>query len=172
MHTENAMKAVYTILMVVMGFVILVPCAGAWSSAASGRRRPWPPGHVTLDNWVRAVNIRIPAGHPHAGVQFAGVRLRVGRHLRGAGRRHGVFLVVRTDMPYGFVFAKLGHRAPGVPRDHRRASVDPASESAHRRPQRDVPGGLRHPPVQHLLVPGDGSSSWCSTSRPSCSSSP
>ena len=106
MHTENAMKAVYTILMVVMGFVILVPVLalmfGSFWSAS-----PVASGHVTLDNWIRALNISIPADIPTLVFNslvfaFATAAISVVLGVTMA------FLVARTDMPYGHVFAKLG----------------------------------------------------------------
>lgn len=106
MHTENAMKAVYTILMVVMGFVILVPVLalmfGSFWSAS-----PVAAGHVTLDNWVRALNISIPADIPTLvfnSLVFAFSTAAISVVLGVAM----AFLVARTDMPYGHVFAKLG----------------------------------------------------------------
>ena len=106
MHTENAMRAVYTILMVVIGFVILVPVLALvfgsfWSSS------PVAAGHVTLDNWIRALNISIPTDLPTLvfnSLVFAFVMAAISVVLGVAM----AFLVVRTDMPYGNVFAKLG----------------------------------------------------------------
>ncbi len=106
MHTENAMRVVYTILMVVIAFIILVPVLalvfGSFWSAS-----PVATGHFTLDNWIRAINIRIPADIPTLilnSLVFAFMTAAISVLL-------GVtmaFLVVRTDMPYGRVFAKLG----------------------------------------------------------------
>ena len=106
MHTENAMRAVYAVLMAVIGFVILVPVLalvfGSFWSAS-----PVAAGHVTLANWVRALTIRIPADIPTLvfnSLVFAFATAAVSVAL-------GVvmaFLVARTDMPYGNVFAKLG----------------------------------------------------------------
>ena len=106
MHAENAMRVVYTILMVVIAFIILVPVLalvfGSFWSAS-----PVATGHITLDNWVRAINIRIPADIPTLilnSLVFAFMTAAISVVL-------GVtmaFLVVRTDMPYGRVFAKLG----------------------------------------------------------------
>ena len=106
MHTENAMRAVYAILMAVIGFVILVPVlalvfGSVWSSS------PVAAGHVTLDNWARALAIRIPADIPTLvfnslvfALATAAVSVVLGVVM--------AFLVTRTDMPYGNVFAKLG----------------------------------------------------------------
>ena len=106
MHTENAMRAVYTILMVVIGFVILIPVLalifGSFWSAS-----PVAAGHVTLANWVRALTIRIPADIPTLvfnslvfAFSTAAISVVLGVTM--------AFLVIRTDMPYGRVFAKLG----------------------------------------------------------------
>ena len=106
MHTENAMRAVYTILMVVIAFVILVPVLalvfGSFWSAS-----PVAAGHVTLTNWARALAIRIPADIPTLvfnslvfAFSTAAISVVLGITM--------AFLVVRTDMPYGKVFAKLG----------------------------------------------------------------
>lgn len=106
MHTENAMRAVYAALMAVIGFVILVPVLALvfgsfWSSS------PVAAGHVTLDNWARALTIRIPADIPTLvfnslvfALATAAVSVVLGVVM--------AFLVTRTDMPYGNVFAKLG----------------------------------------------------------------
>lgn len=106
MHTENAMRAVYAALMAVVGFVILVPVLALvfgsfWSSS------PVAAGHVTLDNWARALAIRIPADIPTLvfnslvfALATAAVSVVLGVVM--------AFLVTRTDMPYGNVFAKLG----------------------------------------------------------------
>ena len=153
MHTEKAMRAVYAILMVVVGFVILVPVLalifGSFWSAS-----PVAAGHVTLANWIRAVTIRIPADIPTLvfnSLVFAFVTAAISVVL-------GVtmaFLVVRTDMPYGRVLRQARDRAAGLSHHHRGAGMDPAAEPPHRGPQRHVPGGLRHQPVQHLFVSGD-----------------
>ncbi|MDE0214366.1 MAG: hypothetical protein OXN22_09835, partial [Deltaproteobacteria bacterium] len=106
MHTENAMRTVYAILMVVIAVVILVPVAalvfGSFWSAS-----PVAPGHVTLANWIRALTISIPADIPTLvfnSLVFAFMTAAISVLL-------GVtmaFLVERTDMPFGRVFAKLG----------------------------------------------------------------
>ena len=101
MHTENAMRAVYTILMVIIGFVILVPVLalifGSFWSAS-----PVAAGHVTLANWARALAIRIPADLPTLvfnslvfAFSMAAISVVLGVTM--------AFLVVRTDMPYGRV---------------------------------------------------------------------
>ena len=92
--------------MAVIGFVILVPVLALvfgsfWSSS------PVAAGHVTLDNWARALTIRIPADIPTLvfnslvfALATAAVSVVLGVVM--------AFLVTRTDMPYGNVFAKLG----------------------------------------------------------------
>ena len=106
MHTENAMRAVYAILMAVIGFVILVPVLalvfGSFWSAS-----PVAAGHVTLDNWARALAIRIPADIPTLvfnSLVFALATAAISVVLGVAM----AFLATRTDMPCGNVFAKLG----------------------------------------------------------------
>ncbi|MBI4490453.1 MAG: iron ABC transporter permease [Deltaproteobacteria bacterium] len=106
MYSNRAMRVVFAILMVIIGFTVFLPvCAlifgSFWSDSPVA-----PTGHLTLANWVRALSMSIPATLPGLflnSLLFAFLVATISVTL-------GVimaYLVERTDMPFGHFFEQL-----------------------------------------------------------------
>ncbi len=100
------MRIVALALMVIVGFIILVPVLALvfgsfWSDSPVA-----PTGHLTLANWVSAFTISIPETLPVLFVNSLLFAFLVAIFSVGLGVLMA-YLVERTDMPYGHIFEKL-----------------------------------------------------------------
>jgi len=106
MPTEKATRAVTLALMVILILTIFLPILALVFGSFWSESPVSPSGHLTLDNWVNALNITIPATLPVlflTSILFAFFAAILSVAL-------GVFmayLTERTDMPYGHIFEKL-----------------------------------------------------------------
>ncbi|MFQ5850383.1 MAG: ABC transporter permease [Candidatus Binatia bacterium] len=101
------MRVVYTTLIVIIGFIVLLPILALvfgsfWSASPVS-----PRGYLTVANWARAFTMRIPAT---VAVLFLN-SLLFAFLVATISVALGVvmaYLVERTDMPYGHIFEQLG----------------------------------------------------------------
>ncbi|MFQ5902180.1 MAG: ABC transporter permease [Candidatus Binatia bacterium] len=106
MQTENSMRVVYTTLIVIIGFVVLLPITALvfgsfWSDSPVS-----PRGHLTVANWVKAFTMSIPATLPALFLNSLLFAFLVATFSVALGIIMA-YLVERTDMPYGRLFEKL-----------------------------------------------------------------
>ena len=106
MLSNKAIGFASSTLVVILGFVVLLPVLALvfgsfWSASPVSLE-----GHFTLQNWIKACLLRIPATLPTLflnSLLFAFLVAVISMVLGVAM----AYLVARTDMPYGLIFEKL-----------------------------------------------------------------
>jgi iron(III) transport system permease protein len=106
MQTEKSMRAIYITLVAIIGLLIIFPIlflvfGSFWSASPIAKE-----GHLTLENWTRALTMDIPATLPvlfFNSLVFA-VSTAVLSVILGITM---AYLVARTNMPYGRTFENL-----------------------------------------------------------------
>lgn len=106
MYRSNAIWILLAILLVILGLIIFFPiCALVFGSFWSDSPVA-PNGHLTLANWVRALQMSIPATLPTLFLNsllfaflVASISVTIGVVM--------AYLVERTDIPFGHIFEQL-----------------------------------------------------------------
>ena len=106
MQTGNSMRVIYTVITAIIGLLILVPIlflvfGSFWSASPIANE-----GHLTLENWTRAVTMDIPATLPVLFLNSLIFALFTAVFSVILGITMA-YLVARTNMPYARMFENL-----------------------------------------------------------------
>lgn len=106
MLSNKALRAASLTLIGILGFVVLLPILALvfgsfWSASPVSLE-----GHFTLQNWIKAYSLRIPATVSTLFLNSLAFAFLVAVISVALGITMA-YLVARTDMPYGYVFEKL-----------------------------------------------------------------
>jgi iron(III) transport system permease protein len=104
--SHKALRGASLTLVGILGFVVLLPILALvfgsfWSASPVSLE-----GHFTLQNWIKAYSLRIPATVSTLFLNSLAFAFLVAVISVALGIIMA-YLVARTDMPYGYVFEKL-----------------------------------------------------------------